>query len=392
MFWDCWGVYKSKIFLLIGMLLFLLIGWLVYTRGPLAPPRVQVARVQVGILQPQIFGIGTVEARSLYTVGPTQAGRLANLSVDQGDKVMAGQVIAEMEPVDLEGKVSSAMAANQRAQSMVSVAEMQLKETQSKRDLAQKRLQRYQELFAKNAISQELLDGIENDGKVTQATLAAATFSVQASLFEADKAMADYQAVSQQRENLKLISPINGVVVSRDMEVGNTVVAGQSILKITDMGAIWVKTRIDQMRANGIAVGQKVEIVVRSIPNTVFKGTVARLDIQSDGVTEERTVNITFDFAAKGLSLGDLAEVTIALPPVASAIYVPMGAVKKIDRQTGVWVAEEGKVIFRPVELGVSTLEGNTQILQGLQENDKVVIKSPVELQEGMKVRVEEGL
>lgn len=392
MFLDYWGAYKSRIFLLMGMLLFLLIGWLFYTRGALAPPRVQVTRVQVGGLQPQIFGIGTVEARSLYTVGPIQAGRLATLSVDQGDKVTAGQVIAEMETVDLEGKVSSAMAANQRAQSMVSVAEMQLKEAQSKRDLAQTRLQRYQELFAKNAISREALDGIENDGKVTQATLAAATFSVQASFFEADKAMADYQAVAKQRENLKLISPINGIVVSRDMEAGNTVIAGQSIVKITDMGAIWVKTRIDQMRGNGIAVGQKVEIIVRSIPNTIFKGTVARLDIQSDSVTEERTVNITFESSTKGLSLGDLAEVTIILPPVTNAIYVPMGAVRKINRQTGVWLVEDGKVIFRPVELGVSTLEGNTQIIQGLQENDKVVILSPVELQEGMKVRVEDKL
>lgn len=375
-----------------GTLLLLVLGWLVFTRGPLAPIRVQMTRVQVGNLQPQIFGIGTVEARALYAVGPTQAGRLANLSVDQGDKVVAGQVIAEMQPVDLEGKVSSAMAANQRAQSMVSVAEMQLREAQSKRDLAQKKLQRYQELFAKHAISREILDGIENDGKVTEAAFAAANFSVEASHLAVEGAAADYQAVVKQRENLKLVSPVNGVVVSRDMEAGSTVVAGQSVVKITDMGAIWVKTRIDQMRGSGIAVGQKVDIVVRSVPNKIFKGTVARLDIQSDSVTEERTVNIAFESPPNGLSLGDLAEVTIALSPVTSALYIPIGAVKMINRQTGVWIVEEGKVIFKPVEVGVSTLEGATQITQGLQENDKVVIMSPVELKEGMKVQVEDRL
>ena len=392
MLWSNWRKYKNKIFVVIGMLLLLLLGWLIYTRGPLAPIRVQDTRVQVGDLQPQVFGIGTVEARSLYTVGPTQAGRLANLYVDQGDKVVAGQVIAEMEPVDLEGKVSSARAGNQRAQSMMSVAVMQLREAQSKHELAQTKLQRYQELFANHAISRDVLDGIENDGKVTEAALGAASFSVQAARFEVDKAIADYQAVVKQRENLKIISPVDGVVISRDMEAGNTVVAGQSVAKITDMSTIWVKTRIDQMRGNGIAVGQKADIIVRSMPNKIFKGTVARLDIQSDSVTEERSVNIAFESLLEGVSLGDLAEVTIALSPVTNATYIPLGAVKKINKQAGVWIIKEGRAYFKPVELGVSTLEGNVQIIQGLKENDKVIIVSPIELKEGMKVRVEDKL
>lgn len=375
---------------MIGILLLLV--WLFYTRGPLSPTHVQITSVQVGNLQPQIFGIGTVEARTLYTIGPTQAGRLASIYVDQGDRVMAGQVIAEMEPVDLEGKVSSAMAANQKAQSMATVAEMQLGEARSKRDLAQTKLQRYQELFANNAISRETLDEIENDEKVTQATFAAASFSVQASQSAVEGAVADYQAVVKQRENLKLISPVNGVVVSRDMEAGSTVIAGQSVVKITDMGAIWVKTRIDQMRGNGIAVGQNVDIVVRSVPNKIFRGTVARLDIQSDSVTEERTVNIAFESPPSGLSLGDLAEVTIALSPVTSAIYVPSGAVKKMNKQMGVWIVEEGKAIFKPVELGVSTLDGETQIIKGLQDSDKVIILSHVALTEGMEIQVDDRL
>ena len=387
-----WEGYKCKIFALIGILLSLLLGWLVYTHGPLATARVQITSVQLADLQPQIFGIGTVEARSLYTVGPTQAGRLADIYVNQGDKVMAGQMIAEMEPVDLEGKVSSVMAANQRAKSMAAVAEMQMREAQSKRDLAQIKLERYQKLFSENAISREILDEFENNQKVTQAAFAAATFSVQAAQLAIEVAAADYQATLKQRANLKIISPVNGIVVSRDMEAGNTVVAGQSVVKITDMDAIWVKTRIDQMRANCIVVGQRVDIVVRSMPNKILKGTVARLDIQGDSVTEERTVNIAFESSSTGLLLGDIAEVTIALSPVSNAIHIPIGAVKKLNRQTGVWIVKEGKAIFKPVELGVSNLEGETQIVKGLQENDKVIIVSPVDLKEGMKVRVEDRL
>lgn len=387
------GHLMKRIFVWLGgaLLLFLLV-WVVYTQGPLAPSLVQITEIQVGDLQPQVFGIGTVEAQALYTIGPTQAGRLSEVYVDQGDKVTIGQMLAKMEPIDLPDRINSAASAKQRAKSMVDVAEMQLQEIQSKRDLAQKKLQRYQQLYSEAVISQQALDEAESDLEVIQAALASASFSIQAAKSDAERTASDYQALLKQGENLVLISRINGVVVSREMEVGNTVSAGQAVFKITDMSQIWVKTRIDQARADGITVGQKANIAVRSNPNKTFRGTVSRVDMQSDSVTEECTVNIAFDAATNGLSLGDLAEVTIDLSQLANASYLPTVTVKTINHQTGVWLVEAEKVLFKPVAIGVSTLAGQTQILNGLPENSRVVVASPVELKEGMKVRVEDSV
>ena len=80
----------------------LLLGWLVTSQGPLAPAKVTVAKVEQGPLVASTFGIGTVEARRGYALGPTVASRVLRVLVDQGDTVKAGQLVAELDPVDLD--------------------------------------------------------------------------------------------------------------------------------------------------------------------------------------------------------------------------------------------------------------------------------------------------
>ena len=89
----------------------LLLGWLATSQGPLAPAKVTLAKVEKRTLSASTFGIGTVEARRSYALGPTLASRVARVLVDQGDVVTAGQLLAELDPVDLEDRVASAQLA-----------------------------------------------------------------------------------------------------------------------------------------------------------------------------------------------------------------------------------------------------------------------------------------
>ncbi|MCA1926717.1 MAG: efflux RND transporter periplasmic adaptor subunit, partial [Thiobacillus sp.] len=89
--------------------------WLLTTRGPLAPVGVETAAAETADLHPEVYGIGTVEARHAYAVGPIQAGRLLRVSVDQGDRVARGQLLAELDPVDLAERAAAAGSAAARA-------------------------------------------------------------------------------------------------------------------------------------------------------------------------------------------------------------------------------------------------------------------------------------
>ena len=100
---------KRSVFLAIGTLAFLAaFVWLLTTRGPLAPVGVELATVTRADLNPNVYGIGTVEAQHAYTVGPIQAGRVLRMLVDQGDVVKAGQLLAEIDPVDLRQRAEAA--------------------------------------------------------------------------------------------------------------------------------------------------------------------------------------------------------------------------------------------------------------------------------------------
>ncbi len=365
-------------------------GFLLYAKGSLGPTKVVVAKAQKENLKPSVFGIGTVEARLTYAIGPIQAGRVLTVSADQGDKVRSGQVLGEIDPVDIDQKLLGAAAAVARAQNTATVSEAQVREAFSRNSLAQTNAKRYGDLLAASAISRELADAKVNEANSAQAYLDAARAGLAAAQEEVARAAYDRDALVSQRSNLRLTSPVDGIVVSRDAEPGATVVAGQAVFRLIDEKTLWVRTRIDQARFYGIAVGQPASIVLRSRPDAPLSGKVARLEVQGDNVTEERFVNVAFDVLPSVIPLGELAEVTISMPPVANAMVIPSSAVKRLNRQFGVWLAEGGKVRFQPVRVGVQTLDGKTEILEGLKTGDAVVVYSSKQLEDGMKVRAEE--
>ena len=129
------------------LVLFIYVG---LRSGPLAPVAVTVASVESQAITPALFGIGTVEARYTYKIGPTFAGRVKRLEVHVGDQVKAGQVLGEMEPVDLDDRVRS-------QESVFKRAEAALREAEARQAYAQTQARRYEQLFAVRSTSEEIV-------------------------------------------------------------------------------------------------------------------------------------------------------------------------------------------------------------------------------------------
>lgn len=368
------------------------LAWLVSTQGPLAPTRVTIAKVEQGALTASTFGIGTVEARSSHALGPTNASRVVRVLVDQGDAVRAGQVLAELDPVDLVDRERSGEWSVARTASAVHAAEAQLAEARSRADIAAAAARRQAELEARGFVSREAVDGKEHEAKAAQAGVDAALAQLAAARRDLERARADLAGIGKLRTQMRLVSPVDGVVSARLVEPGTTVVAGQAVVQVIDPASLWVKARIDQGRSNGLRVGQPAEVVLRSDAGRVHGGDVRRVDWVSDPVTEERIVNVGFGVRPDGLAVGDLAEVTIRVAELADARSLPAAAVKRLDRQDGVWLHDGGRVVFRPVRLGITTLDGRTQVLDGVTDRDEVIVHSERTLRAGDRVKVVDAL
>ena len=361
--------------------------------GPLAPIKVTVTSVQEGKLSPAIFGIGTVEARRSWMVGPTVPGRVLSVRVDVGDVVKSGQLLAEMDPVDLDQRLAALDAALARAASTQAGAQAQVADAAARRELAALNAKRNQDLAAQNFISHGALEGRLQEKASADAALQAAQANLSGSTQDITRQKAERAALQQQRGNVRLLAPADGVVTSRDAEAGSTVVAGQAVLRLIDPASLWVRMRVDQGRSAGLAPGLKASIALRSQPRTPIQGQVARVELLADAVTEERIAQIAFTAVpAVTASVGELAEVELQLPETASALLLPNASIQRLQGQTGVWRLSEGKPAFNPVRLGTSSLDGRVQVLEGLRAGDSVVVYSQKALTEGARVQVVDAL
>jgi HlyD family secretion protein len=182
------------------------------------------------------------------------------------------------------------------------------------------------------------------------------------------------------------------VVTARDAEPGSTVVAGQAVVRLVDPASLWVKVRFDQGRSIGLAPGLPAEIVLRSNPARPLAGTVQRLELLADSVTEERIAQVAFEALPAGISLGEMAEVTLKLPAAQAGPVLPNAAIKQRGEQTGVWLLRDGALQFAPLRLGSAGLDGRVQVREGLQAGDEVIVHSENELAPGRRIVVVESI
>jgi HlyD family secretion protein len=381
----------SSRYLGLALLALLLAGALVFVAlrtGPLAPTRVTVQKVAAGALEPALFGIGTVEARRSVAIGPTAAARVRRVAVDVGDAVTAGQLLAEMDPIDLDERVAAVEASIARAQSAAAAADAQRADAQARRALAAANAQRNEALGAQEFISAFAVESRRQELASAEAGVASAQANAAAARQEFKRLAAERAALQRQRENLRLVAPSAGVVTARDAEAGSTLVAGQSVLRLVDPATLWVRVRLDQGRSAGLAVGLPAQIALRSDPERLLPGRVARVETVSDSVTEERIAQVAFEQVPPGVSIGELAEVTLALPRHAQALLLPNASIKRRGDATGVWRRNGSALRFAPVRLGAASLDGRVQVLEGLSAGDEVIVHSETDLSDHSRIKV----
>jgi HlyD family secretion protein len=376
---------------LLAALLVAALAFVVMRSGPFAATRVTLHRAESAAVSPALFGIGTVEARRAYLIGPTTAGRVLRVIADVGDRVKAGQLLAEMDPVDIDERAAALDASIARASSAVLAVQAQRKDALAKQALTSANARRYADLAEKNFISAGALEARLQEQSSADAGVSVADANLAAAHQDMRRLGAERAGLRQQRNTLRLLAPADSLVTRREAEPGSTVVAGQAVLRLIEPATLWVRVRFDQGRSAGLAPGLRADIRLRANPALPLAGQLARLDAVSDSVTEERVAQVSFDALPAGVSVGELAEVTVSLPATAPGLVVSNASVKRQGDQTGVWLADGSRLRFAPLRLGQSGLDGRVQVLGGLQAGDPVVVYSEKELTAGSRIQVVDG-
>jgi HlyD family secretion protein len=380
------------------------------------PPAVTVGTVMSRDVAPAIQGVGTVEAKVVVNVSSKVTGRVVSVLVDQGDTIRAGQTLVRLDAAqstaDVDRGEANVRAAEAQLRDLLAGPRQQeieqlrarLASVSATRTLAEHDLQRSQELSTKQLISAQDLDRSRQVYDVATAAERDARHGLDLALenwarkdqIDAARAqlLAAQSALVLSRANLAetvIVSPLDGYVVSRELEAGGIVNPGIPIFKIADPRTAWATVYVDARDTAGLNIGDRVEITFRSLPGRAFQGRVARIQREGDRVTEQLAIDVAFIERPSRLILGEQVEATIRPPARHGVSALPLAAVVRRPDGSGALVVKDGHIHFRAARLGIVDPTGWVEVLAGLRPGDEVVL-APGQLgdssNDGRRVRV----
>jgi HlyD family secretion protein len=360
----------------------------------------------------RITASGSVVPIRTVNLSPKAAGRLDQLFVEQGDRVVAGQIIARMDSMDLQARVDQALAnlaeakARQRQRvsgnrwQEIAQAKAQVEAAQAKVTLASARVARNRSLAQEGAISRDRLDEVIADDTSARANLLEAKRRL--SLLQAgsrpeelNQAQASVAAAEAQLKaaqvalNDSLIrAPFAGIITQRFATVGafvtpttsaSSTASATSTSIVAIASGLEILAKVPEVDIGQIRPGQSVEIVADAFPSETFQGNV-RL-VSPEAIVEQSVTSFQVRVAIRSglnqLRSGMNADLNFLGARLTDALVVPTVAVATEKGQTGVYVpGPDNKPEFRPIRLGAS-VQNKTQILSGLQPGERVFVDFP---------------
>jgi len=374
------GPLAKKTAIIAGILVALIVFFLLVFKGNGKQPGYRTELATRGNIQATVTATGTVNAVTTVLVGTQVSGTINRLFVDFNSRVKKGQIIAQIDPSIFESQVQQAQANLLSAQANLDKAETTLVD-------AKRTFDRNKELFAKNLIARSDLDTAETNYQADKA-------QVSSSKAQIAQAKASLNYARQNLAYTKILSPVDGVVISRSVDVGQTVAASfqtPTLFTIAqDLTKMQIDTNVAESDIGVVKVGQDVEFTVDAYSDITFKGKVRQIRQAPITVQNVVTYDVVVLVPNRDLKLmpGMTANVSIIITTKNDVIRVSNAALRfrLADRQAGsgpadkkgpsVWVLEDNKPRRLSVTTGVS--DGTyTEIVSGdLKEGQQIIVEA----------------
>lgn len=318
---------------------------------------------------------GTINAVNTVTVGSQVSGMIKNIYVDYNSKVKKGQLLAQIDPSLFQAQVN-------QARGSLNAAMANYQKTKSTLIYDEANYKRYKELYKKNYVS-------KNDMELAQATYRADSAALNANSANIQNTRATLQNNLTNLKYTRIISPIDGVIVSRAVEVGQTVAASfQTPTLFTvaqDLTKMHIEVSVSEADIGKVKEGQRAEYTLDGYPNETFVGTVTQVRLASTTVSNvvTYTVVVGVDNKKNILKPGMTANVAIITGKKDNVLCVDNAAMrftpkeitggKKFDKQ-GIWVLRHNKPQRININTGITDSDYTEVISNEIKDGDSVII------------------
>jgi len=359
----------------------------------------KLAKVEKGDLAKSVVATGKVEPITKVEVKSKASGIVKKLLVEYGDRVKKGQLLAQLDKVEIEAGVEQSRASLEAAQANRKGAEADYERAKVDAEspdvpLLKRAYDRAVQMAKDGVVSESALDDAERAYKlaVNKQSVARAQMTVlQAKIAQAQAQVAQDQAnLKQLLEQLSytdIVSPIDGIILSRDVEMGDAVssilVLGSSatlVMTLGDTSQVYVKGKVDESDIGRVYLGQPSRIKVESFKDKTFNGVVTKISpmgVEKDNVTTFE-VRVSINNPGGELRAEMTANAEIILEEHKNVLQIPEGAIiYDKDRKASVEVPDpKGKDGKRKVAINIGISNGaKTEVLSGLKVNDQVILQ-----------------
>lgn len=392
---------KRIIYVVVGVVLVLLIvgGLLAATSGGTKIDPSKLAKVEKGDLAKSVVATGKVEPITKVEVKSKASGIVKKLYVDAGDKVKKGQLLAQLDKDEILAQVEQSKAALSAAQASLKSAEADYERAKVDAEgpdvpLLKRAYDRALGMAKDGVVSASALDDAEknyqlalNKQNVSKAQVTVLRAKIAQSQAQVAQDQANLKQLEEQLSYTDVESPIDGVVLSRDVEMGDAVssilVLGSSatlVMTLGDTSEVYVKGKVDESDIGKVYLGQPARIKVESFKDKTFNGKVTKISpmgVEKDNVTTFE-VRVSINNPGGELKAEMTANAEIILEEHKNVLQIPEGSIiydnqKKASVEVPDSKGKEGK---RKVAVNIGISNGaKTELLSGLKEGEQVVLQ-----------------
>ena len=404
-------------------------------------PEVEVEAVERRSLEAVVSASGKIEPKLSVDISASTMGRVTRLAFNEGDRVVSGQFLLEIDPETLRAAVDRGEAGLQASRSTQRQAQVSVTSARVNLQLAKDNLERQENLWELRLISRETYELAASDVTLRETELEAREVDVATQSQRIRQEEASLQSARYDLTKVTITAPITGVVTRRNIEEGETVVIGTMnnqgtvLATVADLSVIEAEVEVDETDIPSVTLGQTAEVTIDALPDRHFAGIVTEIGnspIQTDGsgagsqattfkvvvtlndeipgvrpgftCTADITTAVRADSLAIPIQAATVREVVVdatgqlvradpgrrrrGVEPAVSAVELPVGGSE--EELEGVFVARQGRAVFVPVETGIAG-ERYFEALTGVTEGD-LVITGPFSevrnLEDGDEIRV----
>jgi HlyD family secretion protein len=373
---------------LLKLLPLLFVALLIARQRFFVPIAVRSASADRGDVSREVFGRGTVESRREVELGFDVVGRIADILVDEGDRVKLGQVVAHLAPETFVADVKTASTGVALAKAAIARLDAEERRGTAALDFAKGEAERMRALAQTGSVSPRDLDLAEQ-----QLALARAEVDrVRAARAEAERqislASGNVEVRNVAAARAVLVSPFDGLVIRRLRDPGDTVTVGTTVLRVVAIDALWSRAWIDETALPSLREKQPARVRFGALGLAAFAGAVDRIGREVDRQTHELLVDVLLDKPPARVAIGQRADVWIEVERRRDVVRIPLAFLRRDAGGPFCYVDRGGRIGRARLTLGVLGSE-HAEVNAGLAAGDVILdaVDPGAALPEGRRFR-----